>query len=57
MVTFFTFAGPAIFASGGNINLVNSSSVTVNGSITFVRIDLGGFAVDTWRSGSQSTTP
>jgi hypothetical protein len=57
MVTFFTFAGPAIFASGGNINLVNSASVTVNGSITFVRIDLGGskwIPVAQWPSSSAA---
>jgi hypothetical protein len=39
-VTFFSFQGPFIFASGGNINLMGASSVTVNGSITFVRNDL-----------------
>jgi hypothetical protein len=42
MVTFSTFAGPAIFASGGNIDLMGAPSVTVNGSITLVRNDLRG---------------
>jgi hypothetical protein len=42
MVTFFTFAGPATFASGGNINLMGQNTVVVNGSITFVRNDLTG---------------
>ena len=54
MVTFFTFAGPAIFASGGNINLVSSASVTVNGSITFIRVDLGG---SQWIPLAQWTPP
>lgn len=39
-VTFFAVSGPFIFGSGGNINLMGASSVTVNGSITFVRNDL-----------------
>jgi hypothetical protein len=42
MVTFSTFAGPAIFSSGGNIDLMGAPSVTVTGSITFVRNDLRG---------------
>ena len=42
MVTFFTFAGPVTFSPGGNVNLMGSSPVTVNGSITFVRNDLMG---------------
>ena len=42
MVTFFTFMGPATFAAGGNINLMGSPTVTVDGSITFVRNDLTG---------------
>ncbi|MGB7433841.1 MAG: hypothetical protein WBW49_00385, partial [Candidatus Acidiferrum sp.] len=40
IVTFFAFDGPFTFTSGGNINLMGASSVTVNGSITFVRNDL-----------------
>jgi hypothetical protein len=42
MVTFFTWAGPATFTTGGNINLLGASSLVVNGSATFARIDLGG---------------
>lgn len=42
MVTFFTFAGPATFASGGNINLMGQNTVVVNGSISFIRNDLTG---------------
>jgi hypothetical protein len=39
-VTFFALAGPFTFGSGGNINLMGADSVTVNGSITFIRNDL-----------------
>lgn len=42
MVTFFTLGGPVTFAAGGNIDLMGASSVTFNGSFTFVRTDLGG---------------
>jgi hypothetical protein len=42
MVTLFTFNGPVTFASGGNINLMGRATLTVNGSITFVRNDLLG---------------
>jgi hypothetical protein len=42
MVTFFTFAGPVTFGPGGNIDLMGKTSITVNGTITFVRTDLGG---------------
>jgi hypothetical protein len=42
MVTFFTWFGPATFAPGGNINLLGASSLVVNGSVTLMRIDLGG---------------
>lgn len=42
MVTLFTFIGPVTFASGGNINLMGQNTLTVNGSITFVRNDLTG---------------
>jgi hypothetical protein len=41
-VTFFTFIGPVTFASGGNIDLMGENTLTVNGSITFVRNDLLG---------------
>jgi hypothetical protein len=39
-VTFLASFGPVTFASGGNINLMGANSVTVNGSITFIRSDL-----------------
>lgn len=42
MVTFFTIAGPVTFAAGGNIDLMGLSELMVNGTITFVRTDLGG---------------
>ncbi|HEX3351899.1 MAG TPA: hypothetical protein VHS34_03685 [Terriglobales bacterium] len=42
MVTFFTVSGSVTFNSGGNINLGGAPSVTVSGSITFVRNDLSG---------------
>jgi hypothetical protein len=42
MVTFFSLGGPVTFASGGNINLMGSVKVTLNGSMTFVRNDLTG---------------
>jgi hypothetical protein len=42
MVTFFSVGGPVIFASGGNINLMGSTLVRINGSMTFVRNDLAG---------------
>jgi hypothetical protein len=42
MVTLFTFAGPVTFSSGGNIDLMGQNTLTVNGSITFVRNDLLG---------------
>ena len=40
MVTLFASQGPFTFSSGGNINLMGAGSVTVNGSITFIRNDL-----------------
>ena len=39
--TFYAVNGPVTFASGGNINLMGSSSITVNGSITFIVSDIG----------------
>lgn len=50
MVTFFTLAGPVTFGPGGNIDLMGMPSLTVNGTITFVRSDLGGSA---WKPVSQ----
>ncbi len=49
-VTFFTLAGSVTFATGGNIDLMGMSSLTVNGTITFVRSDLGGLF---WKVVSQ----
>ena len=53
-VTFYTLGGSAVFASGGNIDLFGATSVTVNGSITFIRSDLGGLS---WKPVSQWTPP
>jgi hypothetical protein len=50
MVTFFTLGGAVTFGSGGNIDLMGMSSVTVNGTITFVASDLGG---SLWKPVSQ----
>jgi hypothetical protein len=52
MVTFFTLGGPVTFAAGGNIDLMGMSSVTVTGTITLVRTDLGG---PLWKVASQWT--
>lgn len=54
MLTFFMLSGSATFASGGNIDLMGATSLTVNGSITFVRSDLGG---SFWKPVSQWTPP
>jgi hypothetical protein len=55
MVTLFVTNGPVTFTSGGNINLMGQTSLTVNGSITFVRNDLSGLL---WTPVSQwSPTP
>ncbi len=54
-ITFFTLGGPVTFAAGGNIDLMGMTSLTVNGTITFVRTDLGG---NFWKVVSQwSPTP
>jgi hypothetical protein len=50
MVTFFTLGGPVTFGPGGNIDLMGASTLTVNGTITFVRSDLGGVL---WKPVSQ----
>ena len=59
MVTFFTFVGPVTFGSGGNINLMGFNTLTVNGSITFVRNDLLGglqwIPVAQWSPNSSPT--
>ncbi len=42
MVTLFSLGGSVTFASGGNINLMGTPQVSINGSMTFVRNDLTG---------------
>jgi hypothetical protein len=54
MITFFTLGGAVTFAAGGNIDLMGTSSIVVNGSITFVRSDLGN---PLWKPVSQWTPP
>jgi hypothetical protein len=53
-VTFYTLGGSVTFAAGGNIDLMGAPSVVVNGSITFIRSDLGG---SSWKPVSQWTPP
>ena len=53
-VTFYTLTGPVVFSSGGNIDLMGAPSITVNGSITFIRSDLGS---STWKPVAQWTPP
>jgi hypothetical protein len=50
MVTFFTLGGPVTFGSGGNIDLMGGTSLTVTGTITLARFDLGG---PLWRPVAQ----
>jgi hypothetical protein len=50
MVTFFTLGGAVTFGAGGNIDLMGMSTLSVNGTITFVRTDLGGLL---WKPVSQ----
>ena len=50
MITFFTLGGPVTFVAGGNIDLMGMSTLTVNGTITFLRSDLGG---SYWKPVSQ----
>jgi hypothetical protein len=54
MVTFYSLGGSVVFASGGNISLLGATSLTVTGSITFIRSDLGG---PMWIPMSQWTPP
>jgi hypothetical protein len=54
MVTFFVLNGAAVFAGGGNIDLLGANPVIVTGTITFVRSDLGGVH---WKPVSQWTPP
>jgi hypothetical protein len=55
-VTFLALNGPVTFATGGNIALPGSTSVTVTGSITFVRSDLTGdqkwWPIAQWTAGA-----
>ena len=54
MVTFFTFAGAELlWARAGNIDLMGMSSLTVNGTVTLVRTDLGGPLWKLCRNGRQ----
>jgi hypothetical protein len=57
--TFYTINGPVSFASGGNINLLGSTLITVTGSITFIVSDLGNtpswVPISEW--GLQSSNP
>lgn len=53
-VTFYAFGGPVTFAPGGNIDLMGSGPLTVTGTITFVRTDLGAVL---WRPVSQWNPP
>jgi hypothetical protein len=54
MVTFFTlYGGSATFQAGGNVDLMGMTSLTVNGTVTFVRTDLSG---PLWKVVSQWTT-
>src|SRR6266446_7000984 len=59
MVTFFTLGGLVTFGAGGNIDLIGMSTLTVNGTITFVRSDLGGLSwkpVSQWSPSATSPT-
>jgi hypothetical protein len=59
--TFYGLDGPVTFASGGNINLMGASSITVNGSITFILSDVGKtpswVPISQWAPPSSSMTP
>jgi hypothetical protein len=58
MATFYAINGPVTFASGGNINLMGATLITVTGSITFIVTDLGNtpswVPISQW--GMQSST-
>jgi hypothetical protein len=56
-VTFAALNGSVAFATGGNIALPGATSVTVSGTITFIRNDLSGtqgqwWPVSQWNGGS-----
>ncbi len=54
MVTFFTLGGSVRFSAGGNIDLMGSNTLMLTGSITFVRVDLGGLL---WKPVAQWNAP
>ena len=54
MLTFYSLGGSVAFGAGGNIDLMGASSIAVNGSITFIRSDLGGA---TWKPVAQWSPP
>jgi hypothetical protein len=59
MVAFMTLGGPVTFGAGGNIDLMGMNTLTVNGTITFVRCDLGGLfwkPVSQWSPSTTSST-
>jgi hypothetical protein len=60
-VTFICINGPVTFGGGGNINLLGQSSLTVNGSVTFVVSDLGPIPswvpVSRWSVGQTLISP
>lgn len=41
-VTFFTLGGSVTFQAGGNIDLMGQKTLTLTGTVTFTRVDLGG---------------
>lgn len=48
MVTFLTLGGPVTFAEGGNISLGGAGTLSVSGTITFIRNDLTGSGSQWW---------
>ncbi len=47
-VTFISLGGPISFATGGNIALLGSTTLSITGTITFVRTDVPGSANQWW---------
>ena len=59
-VTFISLNGPVTFGVGGNINLLGESSITVNGSVTFVVSDLptpSWIPISRWSVGQTVSSP
>jgi hypothetical protein len=56
-VTLFTLGGAVVFGEGGNINLMGTNTLTVNGSITLLRTDLAGslqwIPISQWGAGTH----